>query len=568
MSTTPDSITLNWLNEFGTHLAVGNVDGVVSCIQEDGWLRDFLIFTWNNRTLHGSDNIAAYLRDNLKPSTLSNFQVDSRRFLGPEKGHITPTMNGVSSGFTFDTPHARGQGFARLADSGDGRWKALSVLMMMEDLKGHEEQGHENGMWGDHTLAWGEVKSERARCVEQDPQVLIVGGGQNGLIVAARFKQMRIPSLVIEQNARIGDNWRKRYPTLSLHTIKNQHAMLYQPFPDNWPLYTPRDKLSNWLEQYAESQDLVVWTKSKPLPTPIYDFDSRKWTVHVDRNGETVTLHPSHIVIATGTLGAPRIPPILSNGSDDFHGQVLHACDYQGGREFSGKRVVVVGAGNTSADVCQDLTFHGASATMVQRSTTCVVTAANTKAGQLRSWPPEVPTDVADFKFAAMPMWLLKKSLAEVAEHGWQVTDREMIEGLRKQGLDINLGPDGTGNLFLVFDRLGGYWIDVGCAQLIIDGKVKVKSGVEVERMTGENVIFTDGSSMPADVVIFATGYENMRNVMKKTFGPETIDMTDPAWGLDEEGEFRGSYRPTGHPGVISFAVQHEAGAYVLLSNI
>ncbi|KAL0581362.1 hypothetical protein V5O48_000626 [Marasmius crinis-equi] len=547
---TADAVVLNWLNDFGTHLAAGNVEGVVSCFREDGWLRDFLIFSWNNRTLHSSSKISAFLRDNLKPNTLSNFQVDNRPFLGPEKGHIMPTMEGVSSGFTFDTPIARGKGLVRLADEGSGRWKALSVLMTMDDLKGYEEQGQENGMWGDHTLAWGEVKSERAKRVEEEPQVLIVGGGQNGLIVAARFKQMQIPTLVVERNPRIGDNWRQRYPTLSLHTIKHHHGMLYQPYPDNWPLYTPRDKLANWLEQYAESQDLVVWTNSEPLPTPTYNSDSKKWTVNINRNGQIVTIHPSHIVLATGTLGGPKIPPILRNGSGDFKGRVLHACNYQGGQEFSGKRVVVVGAGNTSADICQDLNFHGASVTMVQRSTTCVASLQSTTAGLLHQFPPNVPTNVADFKFVSTPLFLFKKILAQVAEHGWQAADREMIEGLRKRGMDINLGPDGTGNLFLVYERFGGGWIDVGCAQLIIDGKVKVKTGVEVEKMAGNDVLFTDGSSLQADAVIFATGYEFIRDVMKKTFGSETIDRTTPVWGLDEEGEFRGSYRPTGHPGL------------------
>ena len=244
--------------------------------------------------------------------------------------------------------------------------------------------------------------------------------------------------------------------TPCLSTDIQLRVVLYQPFPDTWPLFTPRDKLASWLEQYAESQDLVVWTNSQPLPTPTYDFTQKRWTVDIDRNGERVTLRPHHIVMATGTLGAPRIPPILGNGTGEFKGEVMHACNYQGGREFTGKRVVVVGAGNTSADICQDLIHHGAKVTMVQRSTTCVVSLESSLQGQLRAWPLDVPTNIADFKLASMPMLLLKKSMSEVAESGWQANDREMIEGLRKRGLDVNLGPDGTGNLFLIYDRLGG----------------------------------------------------------------------------------------------------------------
>jgi len=173
MSVAPGIIAVNWLNEFAAHLAVGNVEGVTSCFREDGWLRDLLIFTWNNRTLHGTSNITEYLRDTLKPGSFSEFKVDHRPFMAPEKGHITPTLSGVSCGFTFETPIAHGQGFVRLVDDGAGRWKALTVLMSMEDIRGHEEHGYENGMWGDHTLAWGDVKSQRVHRTEEDPRVLI-----------------------------------------------------------------------------------------------------------------------------------------------------------------------------------------------------------------------------------------------------------------------------------------------------------------------------------------------------------------------------------------------------------
>ncbi|ESK92689.1 flavin-binding monooxygenase [Moniliophthora roreri MCA 2997] len=548
MSSSPKDIAVNWLNDFANHLAVGNAQGVASCFHEEGWLRDILIFSWNNRSLEGPAKIRSFLQENLKPRHISDARVDERPFLVPEAGKITPTKDGVSSGFTFETPIAHGQGFFTLMEVGRGEWKALTVLMMMEDLKGHEELGYELGMYGDHTLAWGDVKMERQRRIEEDPHVLIVGGGQNGLNVAARFKQMQIPTLIVEKNARVGDNWRQRYPMLTLHTPKTQHRMLYQPHPETWPMYTPRDKLANWLEQYVDNQDLTVWTNSKPLPTPTYDFETRKWTVNVDRNGETVTIHPSHIVLATGTLGAPKMPTLV--GQDVFKGKVIHACSYQGAREYAGKRVIVVGAGNTSADVCQDLTSHGASVTMVQRSTTCVQSIKNTREALLHAWPEGVPSEVSDMKFTATPLPLLTKEAAKVSKAGWQAVDREMHEGLRKTGFNLNLGPNGTGVLMMVFERFGGYWADVGCADLIISGKLKVKQGVEVERLAENEVFFSDGSSLPADAIIFATGYENIREVTKKTFGEKTIGMTSEVWGLDEEGELRGSYRPTGHPGL------------------
>lgn len=113
--------------------------------------------------------------------------------------------------------------------------------------------------------------------------------------------------------------------------------------------------------------------------------------------------------------------------------------------------------------------------------------------------------------------------------------------------------------------------MDIGCAQLIIDGKVKIKQGVKIARTSSNSVHFTDGSTLVADVIVFAfvelshslvpmlikslfrrTGYENIRDTMRPLFGDETIDKTGPVYGKDEEGEFRASYRPSGHPGVRS----------------
>lgn len=230
--------------------------------------------------------------------------------------------------------------------------------------------------------------------------------------------------------------------------------MLYQAFPKNWPTFTPRDKLANWLEQYAESQDIVVWTDSRPLPTPTYDFSSKKWTVTIDRAGHRIVLHPSHVVLAAGTLGAPRIPQNIRN-KDRFSGLSFHSSVYAGGRDFAGKRVVVIGAGNTSADICQDLSFHGAaSVTMVQRSQTCIVKAATINAGIAAGWPEDASTDICDFKFSAKPVGMFKKMLAENEKENWE-REKDIHEGLVRAGMKLHMG-DGAGPFPIVFERFGG----------------------------------------------------------------------------------------------------------------
>lgn len=231
-------------------------------------------------------------------------------------------------------------------------------------------------------------------------------------------------------------------------------VVLYAPYPDNWPTFTPRDKLASWLEQYTDSQDLIVWTSSELVPTPIYDNSMGRWTVVIKKAGTMVTLHPAHIVLATGTHGTPFMPTIP--GADIFTGELLHASAYAGGEPYAGKRVVVVGAGNTAADMCQDLEFRGAaSVTMLQRSVTCVVSDAFIKNEFSMTWPEGVPVDISDFKIASMPLGLLRHISIDNIGHE-ESFHRDMHDGLRKAGLKLSFGPDRAGQKILVFERLGG----------------------------------------------------------------------------------------------------------------
>ena len=299
-----------------------------------------------------------------------------------------------------------------------------------------------------------------------------MGGGQTGLLLAARFKQMNIPTLVIERTARIGDSWRKRYPTLTLHTINRHHTskyrsvlicpspvpipllVLYQPYPTNWPEFTPRDKLADWLEFYPRIQDLVVWTNTEFRDHPTYNRDTGEWEVSLSRDGSEVQVRPAHIVLATGSLGEPNVPSVPER--ERFGGHVLHSHAYAGGASFTGKRVVVIGAGNSSIDICQDLVFKGASSvTMVQRSATCVTARETVATIQRAEYPPGVPLDVCDFKWASWPFGLQKRLGIENEGLMWDM-ERELHDKLRKGGLQLTMGPEGAGLYLLVIGRAGG----------------------------------------------------------------------------------------------------------------
>jgi cation diffusion facilitator CzcD-associated flavoprotein CzcO len=179
------------------------------------------------------------------------------------------------------------------------------------------------------------------------------------------------------------------------------------------------------------------------LPTPVYDEASRKWTVVVNRHGKQMTLRPAHIVLCTGTYGDPNIPSFPGIGS--FKGQMLHSSAYQGGQSFTGRRVVVIGCGNSSADICQDLVYHDAkSVTMVQRGSTCVQKASTIRTALEREFPLSQADEVSDFKYASMSSLLIRKILAAHREYLAQ-TEADMHEALRKGGFDVNMGADGSG---------------------------------------------------------------------------------------------------------------------------
>lgn len=304
---------------------------------------------------------------------------------------------------------------------------------------------------------------------------MTVGAGQTGLCVAARFKQMGISALAIERNARVGDNWRKRYPTLALHTPKMHHQsrnytypalhnihvdipiygiVLYQPYPSNWPLYTPRDKVADWLEAYSVNQDLAVWTSSKIEGQPTYDDSTGKWKVAINHKGAPRFIQPSHIVLCTGGLGDPHIPNLRDR--EKFQGTVFHGSQYQGGALYKGLKVIVVGTGNTAIDVCQDLCTHkAASVTMVQRSPTCVVTSANTTKRIRENWADDVPTEVADFRFGTMPFGARKVINKTLTNEFWRA-EEELHAKLRKGGVKLWQGAEGQGQFLMVYDRGGG----------------------------------------------------------------------------------------------------------------
>ncbi|KAI0755521.1 dimethylaniline monooxygenase (N-oxide-forming) [Fomes fomentarius] len=516
MAADPHSIASTWLSDFSSAFEQADAHAIPALFLTEGWLRDLLVFTWNFRSLHGRDKVVAYLSEffRVRTARITDVRFDTAPELTPRMCTAPSGQECVEFAFAFELPHGPCRGYTRLLPDASGTYRALTVMVTLSELRGCEELG---------TLP-----------LRDD--------------IAARFKQINIPTLVIDRNDRVGDSWRKRYPSLTLHNARRHHTLLYQPFPSNWPEYTPRDKLADWLECYVTIQDLVVWTHSELYTHPKYDFEAQRWEITVLRNGTEVKLRPAHIVFATGQAGRPLTPNIAD--MERFHGELLHTAEYPGGAPFAGKRVVVIGAGNSSIDICQDLVLHGAeSVTMVQRSETCVVSRENMNKILKANFPEDGAIQISDLKFASMPIGLLKSILSASQDVVYEM-NREVHEKLRKGGLNVTLGEDGVGPYILYYQRGGGYWLDKGGADLIEDGSIKVKSGVSPQRFTEGGLVLSDGSELDADVVVFATGFHSLRESNMELLGEDVMKHVGPVYGLDEEGEINANMRPCGHPGL------------------
>ncbi|KAL9004760.1 MAG: hypothetical protein Q9188_002444 [Gyalolechia gomerana] len=567
-----NAVASEWVDSFNQALSAQDPSAVKNLFLQGSCWRDQLGLSWDYHSLSGPDKIVSFLKSAPKGSRIGSVKIDnSNATRRPTVSAVDfkGKVNGVASFLTLETDVGRGRGVVRLLqDSKDGnKWKAFTLFTAMHELKGFEEAIKDNRpqgvIHGGHPgrKNWQERRTATENFEgDLEPTVLIIGAGQGGLTSAARLHQLEVPTLIIDKNPRVGDNWRNRYHQLVLHDPVWYDHLPYVPFPSHWPVFTPKDKLAEWFESYARLMELNVWT-STTLNDAKWDETKRQWTVTMTRkkaNGdtETRTLRPRHIVQATGHSGEMKMPSI--KGMDTFKGgNLCHSSQFKGAQmvpEGQRKRAIVVGCCNSGHDIAQDFYEHGYDVTIVQRSSTYVMSSKNgldvLLGGLYEECGPE--TEDADLLFMSIPNAMLKRmhqdATAEISKR-----DEALLRGLDQAGFKLDDGPDDAGFFMKYFQRGGGYYIDVGCSQLIIDGKIKVKQGQEIEEVKSNGLLFTDGDFLEADDIIFATGYENMRGTARKIFGDEMAERVKDVWGFDQEGELRTMWRRTGHPGFWFF---------------
>ncbi len=545
----PAAAVDQWLTSFDEALTAGDPAAAAELFLEDSYWRDLVAFTWNLKTVEGRDGV-----EDLLEETLARTQPGRWRAAEPpteEEGVVTAWLE-------FETAAGRGNGLLRLKDG-----RAWTLLTALYELKGHEEakgaerrKGVAHGAYRERET-WLEKRRREAEELgyERQPEVVIVGGGQGGIALGARLRQLGVPTIIVERNERPGDSWRKRYKSLCLHDPVWYDHLPYIKFPENWPVFSPKDKIGDWLEMYTRVMELNYWSSTEAKSAK-YDEEAGEWTVVVEREGADVTLRPKQLVLATGMSGKANVPEIP--GMDVFKGDQHHSSQHPGPDRYAGKRCVVIGSNNSAHDICAALWEQGADVTMVQRSSTHIVrsdTLMDVGLGALYSeeaLASGITTEKADMIFASLPYRIMHEFQIPLYDE-MRERDKDFYERLEAAGFDLDFGEDGSG-LFMKYLRRGsGYYIDVGASELVANGDVKLVNGT-VERLTEDAVVLADGAELPADLVVYATGYGSMNGWAADLISQEVADKVGKVWGLGSdtkkdpgpwEGEQRNMWKPT-----------------------
>ncbi|MFI7190815.1 NAD(P)-binding domain-containing protein [Nocardia nova] len=550
----PQQRVETWLRDFESALAARDIEAAAGMFALDSFWRDLVAFTWNIKTVEGREGVADMLRARLGDT-------DPRGFHTTEPA--TEDDGVITAWIGFETAVGRAVGHLRLTDEG-----AWTLLTSLRELKGLEEnkgprrpKGAEHGATRER-VTWSEQRErqERELGYSTQPYVLVIGGGQGGIALGARLRQLGVPALVVDKHDRPGDQWRKRYKSLCLHDPVWYDHLPYLPFPDNWPVFTPKDKIGDWLEMYTRVMEVPYWSKTT-CTSAAYDETTGEWTVRVERDGEQVVLRPRHLVLATGMSGKPNIPNFP--GMQRFKGEQQHSSRHPGPDAYAGKRVVVIGSNNSAHDICAALWEVGAQVTMVQRSSTHIVRSDSLMElglGDLyseRALANGITTDKADLIFASLPYRIMHQFQIPIYD-AIRERDADFYDRLTAAGFELDWGDDGSG-LFLKYLRRGsGYYIDVGAGELIANGDVALAHG-QIRELTEDAVVLDDGTELPADLVVYATGYGSMNGWAADLIGQEVADKVGKCWGYGSgttkdpgpfEGELRNMWKPTQQEGL------------------
>ena len=355
--------------------------------------------------------------------------------------------------------------------------------------------------------------------------VIIVGGGASGLSAAGALSRQGIDAVVLEQDGELGGTWARRYDRLHLHTVRGFSGLAHFPIPRRYPLYLSRDDVVAYLNEYARHFGLRIHAGTSVRKIRSSDAAARAWAVETE---EGESWQGRVVVVATGPYRQPFVPSWP--GRETYGGRLVHSASYANASPFVGNRVLVVGAGNSGAEIATDLVDNGAAYVAVS----------------VRTPPPIVPRDPFGLPVQRTSILLSALPAAIANRIGW-ATARLALGDLTRYGMPrADFAPYTTKRIPL---------IDVGFVDALKRGRVKVRPALE--RLTHTSAIFADGTSEPFDAIVAATGF---------TTGLESI--VDAPGALDDHGEPRGAAgEPTSHSGLYFIGFTHTLRGQLFEAN-
>lgn len=330
---------------------------------------------------------------------------------------------------------------------------------------------------------------------DAQPPVLIIGGGAAGLSTAAALARRGIRSTVLDQDDRIGGSWARRYQCLKLHTIRRYSGLAHYPIRKDRPRYLSKDEYTAYLREYAEvlRLDVSLSERVDAVQETPGSPDGMDWEVVTNRG----TRRARVVVVATGHYAEARLP--TWEGIEGFAGVLLHSSQYTTGTAYKGQKALVIGLGNSGAEIAADLAMHGATSVSVS----------------VRTTPPIVTREM----FNIVPIQLLGIALTPIGMP--RVIDR-IGAALRRIALGDLTGYGLGQAAWGPFTARRPAVIDAGFVKQLKQGRVVVRPGVA--RFDSTDVVYADGSKETVNVVVAATGFRT--GLEKILMVPGVIDDT------------------------------------------
>ena len=539
-----------WMRAFDLALTQGDDRALAALFLADSHWRNLLGISWQLVTVSGRETLCNELGRRAAEVHATDFRVNAAA-LAPRRATVAG-RDVIEAVISFETVDGPGIGALRLVCAPGAAPQAWTISTSADFDLVCEARSKRDGLTS-HARDfagpdWLTLRQAEIGFADREPEVLVIGGGHAGISAAVELKRIGLDALVIDSNARVGDNWRLRYHGLKLHNKTPVNHLRYLPFPRSFPDYIPKDQIANWLESYVDIMEVNFWTRTT-FEGAAYDEATQRWSAHVrTADGSARTLRPRHIVLATSVSGTPNIPDIATLG--DFAGSVVHSSRFSGGSEWRGKSVVVFGTGTSAHDVCQELQAHGVDVTMVQRSPTMIV---NVEPAQLydNAYLGEGPAiETRDVLNSGVPLAVTKAAHKLITDQVKRL-DAPLLARLEQAGFRLEFGEDGTGWPLKFRSRGGGYYFNVGASELIADGKIRLIQAADIKRFVAEGLELDDGSVRKADLVVLATGYKGLDHLLGTLFGADVANRVGRIWGFDEKTqELRNMWVRTGQPGL------------------